>query len=532
MFDLIISGAEIIDGSGRRAFRADVGVRGGRIVALGEMRGRASVRIRANGMIVAPGFIDIHSHSDYHLLVNPLAESKIRQGVTTEVGGNCGYSAAPVSDEVARERRKSFPASFGITHRWRTVFEYLSRLEEQGISVNFALLCGHNTVRASVMGGRRGLPGTSGYRKIRSLFESSLDEGAVGISTGLAYAPACFAGLPELVQLGKLARERGVIFSAHIRSEGDRLLESLDEFLAVGNESGASLEISHLKTLGRNNWWKLDSAFDRIEQARKNGVAVSADRYPYTAANTSLASLLPNWALVGNPETVRARFDNPRTVKRLVRDLHTSHPDTAFWRNVVVSQVLKKANRKWEGMDIATAADGEDPAVFAVELLRRDRLASSVHVFSMSEENLERILKKPWIMIGSDSAVRSRKGPLRLGFPHPRAFGTFPRVLEKCVRGRKLMTLERAIHKMTGMPARKVGLSDRGRIRIGCWADLVVFSPDSIADRSLFRNPYRYPAGIEYVVVNGRIVIDRGRHTGERPGKVIRGKDIRPYHGS
>lgn len=521
MLDLLISGATIIDGTGREPFSGEIGVRDDRIAEVGKSLGRARKTIKAGGKVVAPGFIDIHSHSDYHLLVNPRAESKIRQGVTMEVGGNCGYSAAPVSREVARERLKSFPSAFGLKHPWRTVSEYFCYLEDLGISVNFALLGGHNTIRASVMGGDPGTPDSRELRKILALAEEALEAGAIGLSTGLAYAPACFSGKRELMELGRLARERGVIFSSHLRSEGNGLLEALDEFLAVGKETGASLEISHLKTMGEENWGKLDAAFEKIEDCLPKGYPVLADRYPYTAANTGLSSILPRWALAGDSREIRARLSSPRTFDRLVREVDASH-DEKYWRGVIVSQAQRKANQKWEGKSVWTACRGKNPAEFALKLLKNDRFYTSIHVQAMSEKNLERILNKPWVMVGSDSAVRSIRGPLRQGKPHPRAFGTFPRILGAYAREKKLLLLPRAVHKMTGMPARKLGLADRGVIKAGYFADLVIFSPDLISDRSTYAEPYQYPTGIDYVIVNGKVVIEEGRHTGVRAGRVIR----------
>ncbi|MCX5859079.1 MAG: D-aminoacylase [Proteobacteria bacterium] len=521
MFDLIITGATIIDGTGRPSFPGEIGIRDDRIAEVGESLGRARKRIRARGKMVAPGFIDIHSHSDYHLLVNPRAESKVRQGVTTEVGGNCGYSAAPLSGEVARERLKSFPSSFGLKHPWRTVSEYFHYLEDSGISINFALLGGHNTIRAAVMGGDPGTPGSRELRKILTLTEEALEAGAIGLSTGLAYAPACFSGKRELMELGKLARKWDVIFAAHIRSEGKGLLEALDEFLEVGKETGASLEVSHLKTMWEENWGKLDAAFGKIENYIRKGYPVSADRYPYTAANTGLSSILPQWALAGDSREIRARLTSPRTFGRLVEEIDTSH-DERYWQGVIISQAQRKVNQKWEGKSVWAACRGKQPAEFALRLLKNDYLYTSIHIQAMSEKNLERILAKPWVMIGSDSAVRSVRGPLRQGKPHPRAFGTFPRILGNYVRGEKLLSLPRAVHKMTGMPARKLGLKDRGIIKAGNFADLVIFSPDLISDRSTYPDPYRYPTGIDYVIINGQVVIEEGRHTGARAGRVLR----------
>ena len=523
MFDLIISGATIIDGTGRPSLTGEIGIRDDRIAEVGQVLGRARKTIRARGKVVAPGFIDIHSHSDYHLLVNPRAESKIRQGVTTEVGGNCGYSAAPLNGEVARERLKSFPSSFGLKHPWRSVSEYFRYLGDLGISLNFALLGGHNTIRASVMGGDPGAPGSRELRKILALTEEALEEGAIGLSTGLAYAPACFSGKRELRELGKLARKWDVIFSAHIRSEGKGLLEALDEFLEVGKETGASLEVSHLKTMWEENWGKLDAAFEKIEGCIRKGYPVRADRYPYTAANTGLSSILPLWALAGDSREIRDRLSSPRTWSRLVEEIGTSH-DEKYWQGVIISQAQRKANQKWEGKSVWTACRGKNPAEFALRLLKNDRIYTSVHIQAMSEKNLERILAKPWVMIGSDSAVRSVRGPLRQGKPHPRAFGTFPRVLGTYVRGKKLLSLPQAVHKMTGLPARKLGLKDRGLIKAGNFADLVIFSPDLISDQSTYADPYRYPIGIDFVIVNGKVVIEESRHTGARAGRVIRGK--------
>lgn len=522
-FDLIIKGAYIVDGRGGPGFLGDIGVRGERIAALGSIPAARGHRvIAAEGLVASPGFVDIHSHSDYHLLLNPQAESSIRQGVTLEIGGNCGYSAAPIWGEWLLERAEAYQKVYGLDLPWERPSEYFAHLEGLGISVNFGLLMGHNTLRGSAMGGAARPPTSQELSAMAEAARQGMREGALGLSTGLVYQPACFAKPSELVALAKVVREEGGILTAHIRNEGDQLLEALQEILFIAKEAEVPLQISHLKTYRETNWGKLQEAFLLIEEARALGQDVTADRYPYTAANTGLQAVLPRWAVEGGKREQVDRLKDPTARGKIKAELREK--PVRYWGNVMISEVASERNRRYEGLRLDEAASlaGQDPIDFVLDLLAEEEGFVDAIFFTMSEENLKRILQKPYVMIGSDSGCRAHYGPLSRGRPHPRTFGTFPRILGRYVREEGLLNLETAIKKMTWDPCRKLKIEDRGLLEVGCYADIVLFDREAVKDLATYEEPIRYPEGIRYVLVNGQITVEEGEHTGVTAGKVIR----------
>jgi len=521
MFDLIIAGASIVDGSGSPPFPGDIGIIRDRIEAVGKVPAiRARRVIRAPGLVACPGFVDLHSHSDYYLLLNPRADSAVRQGVTTEIGGNCGYAAAPIWGAWREERAQTYRELYGLDPQWQGVRDYFDTLAAERLSINFGLLLGHNTIRGSVMGGAARPPEAQEMASMIQAVRQGMQEGAVGLSTGLVYAPACFASSEELVALARVAQEEGGVLTCHMRSEGDGLLEAIREILDVAGKAQIPLQISHLKTSGKRNWGKLPEALHLIEEARSRGQDVTADRYPYTASNTQLQAVLPAWALEGNRAEQVARLQDRAVRDRLDRELADKQ-----WDLIMIAELTREGNRRYEGLrvDQAAALTEKEPLHFVCDLLVEEEGRVDAIFFTMSEENLEQILSRPYVMVASDSGTRTHVGPLSRGRPHPRTFGTFPRILGVYAREKRLFDLPTAIRKMTFDPCRRFGLADRGLIAPGYHADVVVFDPDAIADRASYEEPIQYPNGIRYVMVNGVISVEAGEHTGARAGGVIRG---------
>lgn len=527
MYDILIKDARIVDGTGRDAYSADIGISGDRISKIGQIPETEGKRlIRADGLLACPGFVDVHSHSDYYLLINPLAESKVRQGVTTEIGGNCGYSAAPINGDALAERKESYKKLFGLDHDWKSLEEYYKKLETQGISLNFGILIGHNTIRASVMGGKDKRPSEKELDGMIRMVHEGMREGGLGLSTGLAYAPACFAEKKELISLCKITEGYGGLFATHMRSEGDGLIEALQEVISVAQETGIPLQVSHLKTSGKRNWSKLDMAFKVIEKGQERGIDITCDRYPYTAANTGLHAVFPNWVLEGGTKKEIARLKDPSMRSKIIAEVTKNHPEADYWDNILISQVTTEANRKHEGKSIKEAANHSNKEVweFLFGLLIEEEAMVEAIFFTMSEDNLLRIFKKPYVMIGSDSGARAHYGALGEGVPHPRTFGTFPRVLGRYVRDKGVFDIPTAIKKMTSEPCRKFGIHDRGKIAEGYYADIVLFDHSSINDRATYGEPKLYPEGIKAVIVNGSVTVKDSEHLGVKAGKIIRRK--------
>ncbi len=537
MLDLKIEGATVIDGTGTAGARADVGVRDETIVGIGDLsREHAGRSLNASGKVLAPGFIDMHSHSDWRLWENRRAESKIRQGVTTEVVGNCGFSPAPVAPEFLDDLRGfALHVPKGMDFSWPSFDAYLSAFDAQGLALNVAHLVGHGTLRIAAMGFARRAPTGVELEKMQSLLADAMDDGAFGLSTGLIYAPGSYSTTEEIVEVAHAAARRRGFYASHMRGEGATLLQAVTEAITVGREAAMPVQISHLKAAGRPNWGKVTDALALIDAARAEGLDVLADAYPYTASSTSLRTLLPDWALEGGVEAMvgrlrdseaRARIREALTSTNVGRSPPTPQGESMSlrvgWENIMI--VGTNARRDAEGRrlsDIAAARKLE-PADALLELLLAEGGRGSVILFQMDENDYRRALAHPAVMVGSDGSSIAPTGPLAANKPHPRNYGTFPRVLGEYAREQRVVSLAQAVHKMTGLPARRLSLRDRGVIRVGARADLVVFDARRVADVATYEDPHRYPVGIEHVLVNGRFVIKDGEHTGSLPGRVLR----------
>ena len=505
-FDVVIRGGTVFDGTGARGIERDLAINGGRIAAIGARLGRGADEIDARGLAVAPGFIDMHSHGDGSLSDDPRAESVIRQGITTIITGQDGGSRAT-----------------GATDRSFTT--YYSELDQLGPSINVASMVGLGTIRGAVIGdGDR--PATADeIVRMRALVDAALAQGACGASSGLEYTPGAFATPDELIAVAAPLRARRLPYATHQRNEDDRLLEAIDESIAVARGAGCSLQVSHLKTQGPRNWGKLDEAFRRIDEARRGGLDVAFDRYPYLAYSTGLTNLFPVWSRDGGTEAFLARLADSAVAPRIRAEALAKVELIGGWNSVQITSVRAEEDRPAEGKrlgDFAGAA-GRDPYETATGLLRRSNGSVGMVGFAMSEENLERILAHPLAMVCTDGGAFATEGPARRGSPHPRALGSFPRVLGRYVRERRTLTLEDAIRKMTSLPASRVRLADRGRLAQGLAADVVVFDPATVADQATFEAPFRYPAGFAAILVNGVVTIRDSEHrAGPGPGRALR----------
>lgn len=531
MFDILIRGGFLLDGTGAPGRAADVGISGDTIAAVGELSG-ASARVvlepeaHASGVgrrpppaapHVCPGFIDAHSHSDAYLLIEPASPSKLYQGITTEVIGNCGASAAPIASLAGLP---SDWAAHAYPRPWRGFAEYRARLEEARPAVNVVALVGHNTLRRNVIGPHVRPAADGEVESMRRLLAESLEAGARGFTTGLIYVPGMAAARAELVALAGEAGRRGGVYASHMRSEGDRLLESIEETIAVGREAGARVQISHLKTAGPANWGKIDAALDLIRAARADW-PVAADRYPYTSGATELDVLLPAWAGEGGREATLARLADPALRARLRGELGEGRtPD--YWEGVTIGSTYAPQSAAFRGMTVRAAAEaqGLDPAEVVLRLCAADRLRTGAFFAGMSAANMERILAEPWVMIGTDASLRAPAGPLSRDYPHPRAYGTVPRFV-RLAMDRGIVALPEAVRKMTSLPAAQFALPDRGRIEPGMKADVVVFDPARIRDTATYADPHRLAEGIEHVIVNGVLTLTEGRLTGSRAGRLL-----------
>lgn len=520
MLDLKIQQGQVLDGSGAPGFMADIGVKGDRIAAVGDLSETPAERtLEASGRVVCPGFIDAHSHSDVFLMVEPSAPSKITQGITTEVVGNCGSSAAPI-------RNAGFlPADWAaapLPGKWSTFAEYAELLEKARPAPNALLLLGHGKLRAFAMGFEARAASESEMTEMRRLLSDGLAAGAAGMSTGLIYPPGMFADSGEIRALAQLVADSGGIYTSHMRSEGGALLEAIAETLDVARQAGVRVQVSHLKTSGRPNWPLVDRALDLIRAGRAAGLEAAADRYPYTASSTNLDAIMPKWFFAGGKDASMARLRPGADRDRLLSELRRARTED-YWSTVIVASTLHPDQRQFQGRPILEAAEAmrAHPAEAVLRLIERDRLETGAFFTGMCEENMWKILAEPYVMIGSDASLRSTTGPLSLDFPHPRAFGTFPKVLRAALDGRTA-PLPEAIRKMTSLPANHFHIRDRGRIEKGMFADLVVFDPARVRDMATFSQPHQFSEGIEAVVVNGRITLDKKGFTGERAGRILR----------
>lgn len=529
MLDLKIEGATVVDGTGRPGARADVGIRDETIVAVGDLsREPAGTRLHAAGKVLTPGFIDMHSHSDWRLPGNRRAESKIRQGVTTEVVGNCGFSPAPASTEFLDELRAfALFVPRGMDFAWRSVGEWLAALDRGGTALNVVQLVGHGALRIAAMGFARRPPTAGELARMQHLMAEAMGEGAWGLSTGLIYAPGSYAQAGEIVEVARMAARFRGLYASHIRGEGATLLPAVREAIRVGREAEMPVQISHIKAAGRPNWGRVADALALVDAARAEGLDVMADVYPYTASSTMLRTLLPDWALEGGIPAMLERLRDPDARARIRKELEAPDPggsllDRIGWEHIMIAYCARRKDAEGRRLSEIAAARGTDPIDAVFELLVDEGGGATMILFQLDEADLRRALVHPQVMIGSDGSALAPYGELGAGKPHPRSYGTFPRVLGLYAREQRLLSLAQAVHKMTGLPARRLGLRDRGEVRPGARADLVVLDPRRVADQATYEDPHRYPVGIEHVLVNGRFVIKDGEHTGSLPGRVLR----------
>jgi N-acyl-D-amino-acid deacylase len=528
-WSLLIRGGEVVDGTGAPRRRADVAIEGDRIAAVDAgLRGEARRLIDASRLVVAPGFIDIHSHSDLFYLDVPAAESKLRQGCTTEVVGMCSFSPAPV-DPARRELVRAWAAGIGarLEIRWTTFREYLDVLRAVRPSINVVHMVGHGALRLAAMGPEQRPAGPGELRAMERMLGEALDAGAFGLSTGLVYPPSAYATTEELVALARFMAPRRGLYCSHVRGESATVEAAIAEAIRVGEDGGVGVQIAHVKVAGREHWGKLEAVLRLIDEARARGLDVTGDAYPYPAGSTKMDNLLPAWAHDGGPARLLERLADSRTRRRLVEECLV---DGERWRTVAMGtvgfedvQIATCAQVELEGLTLAELARrrGRPPAEVLLDLLLEERATVSMVVFSQSPDNVARVLAHPAIMVGSDSlGLTSGPGPHR-GKPHPRMYGTFPRVLGEFVRERRVLSLETAVHKMTGMCAERLRLRDRGRIAPGFAADLAIFDPATVRDEATFADPHRFPRGIPYVVVNGAVVVDEGRFHPAGTGRIL-----------
>ena len=536
MLDILIVNGVVVDGTGKPAFKADVGIAAGRIAVVAQgIEQEAKRIIEAQGLHLAPGFIDAHTHSDLTLLVNPRAESKIRQGVTTEVIGNCGGSPAPLlGAAVEEERAEAKSVGLGVT--WATMTEYLERLRHPGAAVNVVPLVGHNTVRGAVLGFDDMQPTPEQQAEMERLVAQAMQQGARGLSTGLFYPPGFYARTEEVIGLARAAaraasstyvRSGGGIYATHVRSETDLLFEAVAEAIEIGKQAEIRVQISHIKLEGYRNWEGVDRLLAMLEDACSRGMRVGCDQYPYTAGVSWLAYILPYWAQAGGARAVGERLSAPEVRARLRKDWEENRAEwenrggMRDWTDILITDCVPRPDVQGKNIAEIAADEGKDPLETALDLIVVSEGQVECVCFGQLEDNVRILMRHPLLVVGSDGDALAPYGVLARSKPHPRYYGTFPRVLGRYVREEKVLSLEEAVKKMTSVTAERFGLSDRGVVHEGAWADLVLFNAQTVADRATYTDPHQYPEGIPYVVVNGVVVIDQCEHTGALPGQVL-----------
>jgi dihydroorotase/N-acyl-D-amino-acid deacylase len=530
-YDVLLRGGTLIDGTGSPRRDADVAVQGDRIVAIGDLSGATATRVvDARGLVVAPGFIDMLGWSQTTILVDNRGVSKVTQGVTTEITGE-GWSPAPVSAAMLREDSAQY-AAWGLTVDWRDLDGYFRRLERSGTPFNLGTFVGATTVRMYVLGESRRAPTRAELRQMEALTDTAMRQGALGVATSLGYAPASYARTDELIALARVAARHGGIYASHIRSEGPRIREALAEAWHIGREARIPVEVWHLKLSGRGYWGRMPEILAAFDSVRAAGVDAWANSYPYTATANNLSSIVPAWAHAGGKDSLLARLRDPATRARIRADLTAPRPgveatvsESGGLGGILILSVLDTSLRRYQGRRLTelAQAEGKDPYDFLLDLLIADGANTGRASFSMSEADVRLAVATPWVGVGSDFGARAPDGPLFQGPVHPRAYGTFPRILGRYVREQGLLSLEAAVRKMTGVPAERVHLRERGLLREGWFADITVFDPATVADRATFEDSHQVSEGIRYVLVNGRFTLDEGRLTAERPGRALRG---------
>ncbi|UCH58147.1 MAG: D-aminoacylase [Candidatus Bathyarchaeota archaeon] len=536
VYDLIIRDGRIIDGAGNPWYKGNVAVSRGRIEAIGKLDGaEAKMIIDARGLVVAPGFIDAHSHSDSSTLIYRQMESTVMQGITTVVAGQCGSSIAPVNPDLVEEMEKRWadwlPPEIEFKITWTTFDEYLNEGEKDGLGANIAHLVGHGAVRIASMGYEAREPTQSELEHMRELVREAMEAGAYGLSSGLIYPPGIFAETNELIELAKVAAKYGGVYDSHIRDEGLNLLRSVEEAITIGEKAGLPVQISHHKASNKEVWGKSADTLAMIDEARNRGVDVTVDQYPYRAGATSLVTLLPPWAHDGGREKLLERLNDPELREKIKSDIEEGIPGwenfagDLGWEKIYVTSVKTDENKPVEGKNLAEINEMRgDPDVFTslFNLLLEEDGAAGMVIFSMDEGDIRRIMSSPYHMVGTDAGSTAPTGFMRRGKPHPRHYGTYPKILGRYVREEGVLSIEQAVRKMTSMPAQRFGILDRGVLRPGMWADITIFNPDTVIDRATYQDPHQFPEGIEYVIVNGQITVDSGKYTQALAGRILR----------
>lgn len=530
-YDIIIRNARVIDGSGRPAFAGDVAIQGDRIARIGNLQSaKAKREIDVRGQIVAPGFIDMLGQSEQFVLIDPRAMSKVMMGVTTEITGE-GESIAPLNDRILKEQ-EDFNRRFNLKVDWRTMGEYFRRLDKQGAGVNLGSFVGATQVREYVIGYDDRPPTPAELEQMKRLVADAMKDGALGVSTSLQYVPARFAKTDEIVELAKVAHQYGGIYITHQRSEANAIDDSMKEVFEIARRANIPAEIWHFKTAYQKNWGRMPEMLRRIEEARRQGLKITANVYPYVAGSTSLSACLPPWALEGGTDRMIARLKEPQTRARLKKEITT---DSREWENIylgsggpsgiLIASVVNRDLESSQGKRLSeiASAQNKDPLDALFDFIIADHGQTGAIFFMIREDDMKAALKSPFVSICTDSSARATDGPLAGSKSHPRGWGTYPRILGKYVRDEHLLPLELAIRKMTGLPASNVGLKQRGLIREGYFADITIFNPDTVIDRATFEEPNQYPVGINFVIVNGKVEVDSGQRTPALAGRVLRG---------
>ena len=516
-FDLVLAGGRVIDGTGAPWVRADVGIRDDRVAALGDLsRARAKRRIDVHGLAVAPGFIDLLGQSELSALVDPRAESKIRQGITSELTGE-GISPAPMNDAWVHEKA-DWLRKYELKIDWTDLRGYFRRLRRARPAINIGVMVGAAQVRGVVLGFGDAQPDAKQLTEMQRLVEEAMEQGALGLSTALIYQPGSFARTDELIALAQTAARYGGFYATHLRSEGAKIFEALDEAFAIARAAHIPVEIWHLK-VGRSHWGHMQEVAARIERARSDGIDVTADAYPYVASANPLSASLPDWVNAGGVDDMVARLRDPKLRDRIARETGKDLDADG----ILLLSCVDPGVKKFMGKRLSEAARemGEPPELALMDLVAQDRGKVGVARFTMKEDDVQTALRQPWVAVDTDYGARGVDGPFGGDGAHPRAFGTMARFLGHYVRDVKLFTLEEAVRKITSLPARRMGVWDRGVLRPGAYADVVVFDPEHIEDTATFEEPKQYPRGIETVVVNGRVVLHEGKRTTERPGRPL-----------
>ncbi|HZW80815.1 MAG TPA: D-aminoacylase [Candidatus Deferrimicrobiaceae bacterium] len=534
-FDLVITNGHIIDGSGSPWYSGDVGIRDGKVAAIGNLAATPRKRtIDAAGKVVAPGFIDMLGQSELSILVDPRLPSKIYQGITTEITGE-GGTVAPLNDAIIQSDHASYE-HYHVTPDWRTFHQYFARLEKQGMGINLASYVGATQVRRMVLGDDNKQPTPAQLEEMKALVSKAMKDGAVGVSTALEYAPAPYAKTNELIALAAEGGKFGGIYSTHMRNESDSVLDSIDEALRIGHQAHVPVEIWHIKVAGKNNWGRMPEVVAKINAARAAGADVTADTYAYTAWFNDFSAFIPPWAHDGGTAKLVERLKDPATRERIRKEMLTPSKD---WDNewqeipgpdaIMIGVVENPKMLPWQGKRLSEIAKvwNKDPMDALFDFLIEDP-GTGVAVFGMSQPDVTLALQQLWVSIDNDSSGTSPEGILGQEHPHPRAYGTFPRILRKYVREEKVLSLEDAIRKFSALPAQRLRLTDRGVLKSGMWADIVIFDPATVRDLATFDNPNQLSQGMEYVLVNGVPVIDQSKMTGALPGKVLRGPGYVP----